>query len=444
MLPESFLTLIREQDLIQPGDRLLLAVSGGMDSVVLTDLIARLDHPFALAHCNFQLRGDASDADEEFVRNLAVEHRADFFVQHFQTKFYAGKKGVSTQMAARSLRYDWFERVRRRERYTRIVTAHHLSDSLETALINFTRGSGVRGLRGIRVISGRVIRPLLTTTRDEIEAYALEKGLSWREDASNQEDVYTRNYIRHHIIPEMKKLNPSLEQSFDLTSRRLRDADLLIMEKAERIMREHASRKETDWYIPRKAMLPPNLAVAEEVFRPFGMNVYQVRDLLFHLSDQSGTQLYLTPGHQINLDRKYIIVSKKHTEPPADQVIPEPVRTVSHALGTFTFRETRHTGFFHRNPEAVSVDADRLKYPLTIRAWKEGDAFQPLGMSGKKKVSDFMIDAKIPLNLKERVCVLTSGGDIVWLIGYRLDERFKVGEDTRRVVHISLEHDQSV
>ncbi len=443
MLPESFLDLIKERNLIRPGDSLLLAVSGGMDSVVLVDLVARMSYPFAIAHCNFELRGNESDQDEEFVRSLAARHGVDFFVQHFNTKYYAAKGGVSTQMAARSLRYTWFERVRKQEKMTRIVTAHHLSDSLETALINFIRGSGVRGLRGIKASSGKVIRPLLTTTREAIESYARENELQWREDSSNQQDVYTRNYIRQHIIPEMKKLNPAIEESYDITSRRLRDADLLIMEKAERIMRDHASRHGKDWFISRKALLPANLSVAEEVFRPFGLNVYQVMDLLSHLPEKGGSQLFLSESHQVNLDRKYVIVSERENETPEDVVIDQPQSTVSHYLGTFTFREARYTGFFHRNPEAITVDADMLEYPVTIRKWREGDTFRPLGMQGKKKISDFMIDAKIPLNLKERVCVMESGGCIFWVIGYRLDERFKARPETQRVVHISLENDQS-
>jgi len=311
-------------------------------------------------------------------------------------------------------------------------------------MINFIRGSGVRGLRGIKASSGRVIRPLLTTTRDAIEAYAREQGLEWREDSSNARDVYTRNYVRQHIIPEMKKLNPAIEQAFDTTSRRLRDADLLIMEKAERIMREHASRQGKDWYIARKALTPVNLAVAEEVFRPFGLNVVQVTDLLSHLHEKSGTQLYLSETHQVNLDRRYVIVSPRLQAPFEDLHIGAGTQTASHQLGTFTFRESPYTGFFHRNPEAVTVDAEKIAFPITIRKWQEGDVFRPLGMHGKKKVSDFMIDAKIPLNLKERVCVMESDGHIFWLIGYRLDERFKVGPETRRVIHISLENDQSV
>ena len=444
MLPDSFLTLLKERNLVRAGERLLLAVSGGLDSVVLVELFSRLDHPYAIAHCNFELRGVESDQDEEFVRELAAQKGVDFYVQHFNTKYYADKGSVSTQMAARELRYAWFERIRRREHFNRIVTAHHLSDSLETALINFVRGTGVRGLRGIKASTGHIIRPLLTTSRDEIEEFARANHLTWREDSSNLKDVYTRNYIRQHVVPRLKRLNPALEQSFDITSRRLRDADLLIMEKAEKIMREHASRQSTDWYIARKAFVPPNLAVAEEVFRPFGLNVYQVMDLINHIQKKSGTQLYISKTHKVNLDRKYVIVSRRLDEPPEEIIVEYPRATIVHSLGTLTFRETRNTGFYHQDPESITVDAEKLDYPLIIRKWKEGDWFRPLGMKGKKKVSDFMIDAKIPLNLKERVCVLESQGNILWVIGYRLDERFKVSPETRRVVHISLENDQSV
>jgi len=242
----------------------------------------------------------------------------------------------------------------------------------------------------------------------------------------------------------MKKLNPALENSIDITSRRLRDTDLLVVERAERIMRDHASRQGRDWFISRRGLVPRNLAVVEDLFRPLGLDVFQVRDLLSHIPAGTGTQLYLSDTHQVNLDRKYVIISERSDEKPEDLVIDQPTTAVSHFLGTFTFLKSRNTGFFHRNPEAISVDGDRLEYPLTIRKWKEGDAFQPLGMSGKKKVSDFMIDAKIPLNLKERVCVLESAGKIVWVIGYRIDERYKVRPDTQHVVHISLENDQSV
>lgn len=443
MLPESFLVYIRERQLINSRDKLLVAVSGGLDSVVLTDLVSRVPYPFAIAHCNFGLRGHESDEDEEFVRRLAQSYRADFFVQQFNTKYYAEQEGVSTQMAARNLRYTWLEKIRQTEGFTKLVTAHHLSDSLETALINLTRGTGVRGLRGIRAVSGNVVRPLLSTTRDEIEVYARKQHLSWREDSSNLEDVYTRNYIRHQIIPLLKKVNPGLEHTFAMTSRRLRDADSLITERAELIMRDYAVRQGSDWFIARRAFKKENLAVAEEIFRPFGLNVHQVTDLLTGMR-QEGTRLFLSPTHRVNVDRKNIIISPLDNETTPKVEIPWPSQSVSHPLGVFNLVQSENTVDIHRGPEAVTLDFDRLEFPLIVRRWEEGDSFQPLGMRGKKKVSDFMIDAKIPLNLKERVCVMESGGQIVWVVGYRLDDRYKVTPATERVLHISLEHDQSV
>lgn len=444
MLPDSFLTLIKERSLLVPNDKLLLAVSGGLDSVVLTDLMSSLQYPYAIAHCNFGLRGDESNEDENFVRQLAQAKKVDFHVQHFNTKYYAEEEGISTQMAARSLRYSWLERVRQTEGYSRLVTAHHLSDSLETALMNFTRGTGVRGLRGIRVQSGNVIRPLLTTTRHDIEAYARENALQWREDSSNAQDNYTRNFFRHHIIPRMKEVNPALEQSFDSMSRRLRDADRLIMEMAEILMRDYSTLRGKDWYISKKAFASGNLAVAEEIFRPFGLNISQVRDLIKGLKQEKGTRLYHSKTHQINVDRKFIIISGRF-EPTSEEIeIQSLEHSISHSLGTFHFDFTANTGELHRQQYSISVDEGKVHLPLKIRKWKEGDTFQPLGMTGKKKISDFMIDAKIPLNLKERVYVMESEGEILWVIGYRLDERFKVTKDTQRILHISLEHDQSL
>jgi tRNA(Ile)-lysidine synthase len=444
MLPDSFLILIKERNLFSPNDKLLLAVSGGIDSVVLTHLISTLPNPFAIAHCNFGLRGDESSKDEDFVRKLAEVHKVDFFVQHFQTKYYAEEEGISTQMAARGLRYAWLERVLQTEGYSLLLTAHHLSDSLETSLMNFTRGTGVRGLRGIKVKSGNVIRPLLTTTRHDIEVYARENDIQWREDSSNAEDNYTRNFFRHQIIPRMKEINPALEQTFDSMSRRLRDADQLIMETAEVLMREYSSRRGKDWFISLKAFSSGNLAVAEEIFRPFGLNISQVRDLIYGIKHNKGTRLYLSKTHQINVDRKFIIISRRFEPASPETEIANLEHSVTHSLGTFYFDLTPNTGQVHRQPYAVSVDQRMIHLPLKIRKWKEGDTFQPLGMTGKKKVSDFMIDAKIPLNLKERVYVMESEGEIVWVIGYRLDERYKVTKDTQRILHISLEHDQSL
>ncbi len=243
----------------------------------------------------------------------------------------------------------------------------------------------------------------------------------------------------------MKKVNPALEQAFDTTSRRLRDADRLIIERAEVLMRDYSGRRGRDWYISRKAFMSGNLAVAEEIFRPFGLNVSQVKNLLEGILENKGTQRYFSKTHIVNADRKHVIISIREDESTHQEIlIEETDHVVSHSLGTFRLHKTRFTGEYHTQPYAITIDYDLLSFPLKIRKWAEGDTFQPLGMTGKKKVSDFMIDAKIPLNLKQRVCVLESEGKIVWVIGYRLDERFKVTEGTSSVLHISLEHDQSI
>jgi tRNA(Ile)-lysidine synthase len=389
---------------------------------------------------NFQLRGSESDDDQKFVRGLADAYNIPFYTRDVQTMKYAGEKGVSTQMAARQLRYEFFEEVMKGEEYVYLLMAHHLNDTIETSLFNFVKGTGAAGMRGIPLRTERVLRPLLFTTRDEILHYALENELNWREDSSNQDLKYHRNYLRHSIIPGLMKINPSLERTYLHTRKRLEAATDLIRQEA-------SNRKDKFWkvdgniiYIKREAFEDLNIAVVEELLRPFNCTLQQVEDLLDGIrNDRSPVQLECA-GHTIVLDREAVVITEE-SHPLEPLEISRTGGSWQHPLGKVVARVSGKEEGILKEKYAVTFDLDKLKDPLVLRKWEQGDRIKPLGMKGKKKVSDLMIDEKIPLNLKDRVCVLTSGDDIIWVAGIRISDDVKVEPSTTSFLHIVIEND---
>lgn len=441
MLTE-FLTFINDQRLRQPGDRTLLAVSGGLDSIVLAELFHRAGWTFALAHANFQLRGADSDADEAFVRERATHYAVPFFTERFQPRAHAKTYGISTQMAARQLRYAWFEQVRVENGYDALATAHHQTDSLETVLLNLTRGTGLAGLRGIPVRNGAVIRPLLFASRADLESFARTENLTWREDASNASDDYARNRIRHYVLPVLRELNPRLEGTFADTRERLAAADRLVRAEIERVRAEVLRWQGT----VATVRWPPLLAQAEpdfllsELLRPFGFEYALAKRIFAARAGQPGRR-FESPTHTLTLDRDQFLLTPRRGEVP-----PEPLRielgTEQIHLPDATLRISCHDrrGFHLPDDPAVACfDAGKLTFPLTLRRWVPGDAFCPMGLGGhRKKVSAFLVDRKVPRPLKARVWVLLSGEAIAWVVGMRLDERVRVSETTQRVLRVEL------
>jgi tRNA(Ile)-lysidine synthase len=408
----------------------LLAVSGGLDSMVMAHLFQTSGFTFAVAHVNFQLRGEESDGDEQFVKDWCQHRQIPFYSARFETNNYATENKLSIQMAARELRYRWFDEVLTKGSFHLIATAHQLNDSLETVLINLARGSGIEGMAGIAPKSGNRIRPLLFATRSDIESYAAENEISWREDSSNLTDDYQRNFIRHHIVPQLQKLNPSLEETFRETSSKIQ-GDLAILKNVlAEWMKLHVHQEGEITRINKHGILPgEGNAYLWHYIRQFGFSYSQSEDILRALTGQPGKQ-FISTTHKLVIDRDFLILT------PVTQIVEEVVIEAiqeTAVLGSLQMliepvdKLTPST-----NPQLALIDFDKVTFPLVWRRWKAGDFFYPLGMTHRKKISDFLIDTKISRGEKDFVTILESAGEIVWVVGHRIDNRFRLTPESRR------------
>ncbi len=437
----KFQSFVKEKALMQQGDVVLLAVSGGLDSVVMADLFFKSGIAFAIAHCNFKLRGDTSDGDEQFVKELAKNYAVDFFAESFNTSGFASEKGISIQMAARDLRYAFFEKIRNENGFHSIATAHHTDDFVETVLINLTRGSGTAAFHGIKIKSGNVIRPMLFASRNDIEMYAGATRLNWREDASNAGDDYMRNKIRHHVIPVLKELNPSLIDTFLRSAKHGEEVekitDAWIDLQKNKIVSERDGKIKIDQQALLNCVAP--LTVLYEIIRHFGFSSAVCEDILKSLEHTEARRFY-AENFVLTKDRNFLIVEKLSLS--AEKVYS--IHSVGDfRFGTFDIKITE----LSNNPEIMRelqnqacdvafVDAGSLTFPLTIRQWKQGDCFSPLGMKGRKLISDFFTDEKYTVQQKMDQLFLVNENGIVWIIGKRLSEKNKVTETSEKVYRI--------
>jgi tRNA(Ile)-lysidine synthase len=433
LLLETFRQYLQQQTPYRDGDAVLLAISGGVDSVVMAQLFKKAGIPFAVAHVNFGLRNKHSDKDEELVRLLAEQYEAPYFIYHPNTQEYAETHGVSIQMAARELRYRWFQQVVRKNKYQWIATAHHQNDVTETLLLNLTHGTGINGLHGILPVSGNLIRPLLFSTKEELEAYAKAEKLEWREDQSNQSTYYQRNFIRLKVIPLLKEINPSLENTIARSAERIRDTEKLLKE----IVREKALQcqwKNGMYYIPESThQFSPYLL--HELLSEFGFSYITLQQFLQHPSS-SGQQLS-SATHTLYADRKQLILKEKGKQ-KEKPVMSGPCGSVNIAGQNFELDVLPYVAApeISQDPNVVMLNADLMTFPLTFRIWKEGDRIQPLGMKGYKKVSDLLIDQKVPLPEKNKIVVVCSGEEVTWVVGQRISEAFKISEKTENILII--------
>lgn len=421
-------------------DPILVAVSGGLDSVVLLDVLHRLKVQVAVAHCHFGLRGEEADADEQFVRKLAKQYGLPYFAEFFQTKEYAEQEGISTQMAARFLRYRWFEQLRQVQGLAYIATAHHQRDEAETMILNLTHGTGLAGLHGIQVKNGHIIRPLLGLGRDDLHEYLVERGLRWREDESNDSTVYQRNLLRHEVLPVLREINPNLDQTMHGTAERVSGAEEIVRRYVADTAAQ-ARRDEAEVTYLNIATLQKTAATAlvlHEILRPFGFAWLMVKDIVAAFHGESGRR-FDSPTHRVVKDRDSLVITPRRlTQFGTFQLTAGQTDLWADGmrLKAELHDDARHF-IIPRSKSTVALDADKIKFPLTLRKWQEGDWFMPLGMKGKKLLSDFLIDQKVPLNLKDDVRVLTSAdGKICWVVGWRVDDRFKVEEGTERVLTV--------
>jgi len=439
---KEFQDYIAEYHMLKPESRVLLAVSGGIDSMVMAHLFRSAGIECGIAHCNFSLRGKESDMDEELVKCYAEKNSLPYHSVKFNTKTFASENGLSVQMAARELRYKWFEEIRDKNGYESISVAHNLNDNIETFLINIIRGTGITGLTGISPVNGRIIRPLLFATRSDIEKYCRKNKILFREDRSNAETKYTRNKIRHLVIPVMKEINPAFEKTLSETIVRLRGSeeiveryisgirDIISVSKGESVsfdaeyLKKH-SRENTLLF---------------ELFKPYGLSGNQLDDLADVIKGTTGGQLF-TNSHRILKDRRKIIVSNKkeltdnyfRIEIPEDFVSVPWIESADFVdiTSDFTIPCDRMT---------ACLDSRKLSFPIIIRRWKKGDYFYPLGMESKKKLSDYFVDRKLSLIDKDNIMILESEGEIAWIIGERIDNRFRIKPTTTRALIIKLNY----
>jgi len=437
-----FLKYIADEKLFGRHEKLLIGVSGGVDSVTLLHLINRHGNECAIAHCNFNLRGKESDEDEQFVKNMAEENGIKCYVNSFATSDYALENGISIEMAARKLRYDWFEEIRQKGHFDLIVVGHHLDDLLETFILNLSRGTGIRGLSGIKPKTGHIVRPLLFANRNEIDAYSDENELSFRFDSSNDDVHIKRNKVRHQILPLLEELNPSFRNNLQRTIQNLNQTEAVFQTKIDEI-RGQIVKEEGIWttFDKRKlASLSPLSIYLFELLRPFQFNAVTVENIIDSLYSTPGNQFF-SASHRLIIDREKLIITP--IEAPCQELyyIEKDQEKVFDPIELTLTIESYLPGYKIPDSNTIAVfDLEKVNFPLVIRKWQQGEYFCPLGMKGLKKLSDFFIDEKFSIPEKENTWVIASDNKIIWIVGKRIDDRFKVTKTTRLILKLKIEN----
>lgn len=417
--------------------KLFLATSGGLDSIVMAHLFKQLNYTIALAHCNFQLRGLESFGDQNFVQDFAVANDIPVFITQFDTEAFAKDYKLSTQVAARDLRYNWFYELLETEEFDYILTAHHADDNIETFLINLSRGTGLEGLVGIPLQNDKIIRPLLPFSRDEIANYAHENNIEWREDSSNASAKYLRNKIRHDLVPLLKELNPHFLTSFQKTQSYLQESQAMVEDASIMVYQQVVKQEEDAFYFDLHQLkkLPNYSSYLYQWLRDFGFSAWE--DIYNLVESQSGKQV-LSAEFRLLKDRETLILTPIDLDNDKQEYfIEEEFQDVNVPLN-LSFEKV--DAIFLPTIRTIFVDQEKLEFPLVLRRWNEGDNFHPFGMEGKsKKVSKLFKDEKLSLLEKENIWVLWSGSKIVWIVGLRQDERFRVDNNTSNILKIELQ-----
>ena len=438
---EKFQAYINRCNLIAEGEKVVLALSGGIDSMILADLLLKAKMQFVAAHCNFHLRGEESDGDERFVREFAEKNGIQCFVKHFDTEQYAAEQGASIEMAARDLRYAWFEELRQQLGYEKIAVAHHADDQAETFFINLLRGAGLNGLKGMRPQNGAIIRPLLWVSREEIHQYAIVNQIRWREDHTNAESVYLRNKIRNQLMPVFDELHPEARQGLYKSIEHLSSENELYRELVNEKLSQIIECDDEIQHISNSAFRIPHSAfqLLFEWLRQYGFNPDQCHFIFDAMETGIGNKYY-SPTHQLVIGRNGLqlfeiksVADKEIQIGAGEERIEEPIKLQFSTIGkTVDF-------VVNKSANVAMLDADKIRFPLVLRHWRHGDRFHPLGMKGSKLLSDFFMDQKFTEAQKESVWILTtSENEILWVVGHRIDDRFKVSKDTKTVFQCRL------
>lgn len=434
-----FLEYSRQERLFCKGSRILLAVSGGVDSMVMAWLFRHSGTDHSVAHCNFSLRGDESDGDEEMVASWAADNNIPFYHKKFDTMGHAASRKISVQMAARELRYEWFASLLKSEGFDSVSVAHNLNDNVETFLINLMRGTGLNGLTGMKQNAGGVIRPLLFATRAEITAYADEQKIMYREDSSNSQLKYTRNRIRHTVIPMMERVNPGVLDAITDTMHHLASSSEIVDKYISQLSMElfKPSDEGAEAEIGSLTELTPAEPHIFELFRQYGLSSRQTTEMIALLHSDTGKYL-CTSSHRLLNDRGKIIITSRSVEELPEYRFSSIVEM--RISGLFSdLRIEEPTGeSLPASHLIASIDLGLVNFPVTVRPWEPGDRFRPLGMKKMKKISDFLIDLKVPVTEKEKVLLLLSAGEVMWVMGYRIDDRFRVTKQTARILVLTV------
>ena len=449
----QFQNIIKQQNLFSPKDKLLLAVSGGVDSVVLCELCKQAGYDFIIAHCNFKLRGEESDRDEYFVKELGKKYLVEVLVQHFDTENYALENKLSTQEAARELRYNWFAALLAPDSGLPtpafLLTAHHADDNNETLLMNFFRGTGLHGLTGIPASNNYIRRPLLNFPKDELVAFSKEQQLEFVEDSSNLSSKYTRNFFRNELIPAISKVYPQVKENLHHNISRFKEIEKLYQFSVNELKKKLCRQKGKELHIPvRQLMSFDSRALIYEIISGFGFNEKQVEEVV-KLADSDSGKYIQSPlsSYRIIKHRHWFIISPIQAIESENVIIEESDKEILFILGKLRIEINSNISFDKpdsyrvRTPvsnDTVSLDRKKIQFPLLLRKRKTGDYFYPLGMKKKKKLNRFLIDQKLSSTAKENVWVIESNQRIIWVVGYRLDERFKMEATTKESLKISL------
>ncbi|TAG99531.1 MAG: tRNA lysidine(34) synthetase TilS [Sphingobacteriales bacterium] len=436
-LIHAYQHFILEEQLFRKEDSLLLALSGGLDSVVLLHLTIASGYRVELAHVNFQLRGEESNRDEAFVKQLASEYDLPIHVMQADAASYALHHKCAIQEAARALRYEWFRALAYEKGLSFILTAHHADDNAETMLMNLFKGTGIAGLRGILPKQDKLVRPILFASRESLEAYAKDHGLAFMTDSSNLTDKYTRNYFRQHIIPMVEQVYPGTQDNLRNNMPRFREAEYLYREAITAKLKKLVTKKGHDIMVPVEKLrrLKPLQTIVFELFHPYGYSAKQIPEIIRFLNASTGSVM-LSDSHRLLKNRNWLVLSPQLTQSFDIVPIDASSTEVYFHGGRIMFMQTAGLPLPTTNPLEAFLDANELVYPLLLRPWKQGDYFYPLGMTKKKKLSRFFIDNKLSLIDKEQIWVLESAGRIVWVLGQRIDHRFRITPSTRQVIRI--------
>jgi tRNA(Ile)-lysidine synthase len=438
----KFQNFILDNKLFKSSDTILLAVSGGVDSMVMTELFDLGNFKYSIAHCNYGLRGKESDEDENFVLRIAKKN-VRFHNRKFDTKKFAAKEKISVQMAARNLRQQWFRELINEFGYAFYATAHHQDDQIETFFINLLRGSGISGLHGILPKSGNQIHPMLFSNRVEIEEFARVNGVSYRNDSSNFKTDYLRNKIRLQLLPVLKTIQKDYATVITGNIERLKQAEQIYFQQINVVKNNLLMASDEELKIPVDGLrgLKPIDTYLFEILEPYNFQFSDIKNIIHSLDSQTGKKFF-SRTHKLVREREFLIISMLKPDKNPDQkfIINKDTHEVRIPFNLTVTQIVKSAGFqILKNPNIAMLDAERIVFPLEIRHWRKGDYFFPLGMNHKKLVSDFFTDNKFSASDKERTWLLCSGSDILWIIRHRIDERFKVTVSTKKILKLELE-----